>query len=339
MLADRRRPALLTVLVAAALALAGCSGGSDDGGADATASGSSSSAAPAGTVTDLRSITVSEPEEGATGAAAVPQVTVPAGLSVEKTITEVTTKGTGDAVKTGDVVSVDFVGVDGVTGTQFGASSWAGAPVSFVLGKGVIPAFTTALEGVPAGSTVLVAVAPADGYGPQGGLEQAGIGADDTLVYLIRVDAVAPGWATGTPVTPPAGLPTVSVDPTTHVPTVTVDTAATPPTALVSQALVMGTGAATAEGQTVTVQYTGVNWRTGEVFDSSWTTGTPLDFQLGAGNVIPGWDQGLVGVPVGSQVLLVVPPDLGYGPSGGQESAGITATDTLVFVVDVLAAQ
>jgi peptidylprolyl isomerase len=83
------------------------------------------------------------------------------------------------------------------------------------------------------------------------------------------------------------------------------------------------------------VHYTGVIWGSGKQFDSSWDRRTPADFTIGTGNVIPGWDTGLVGQTVGSQVLLVVPPDQGYG-SNGNSQAGIAGTDTLVFVVDIL---
>ena len=76
-------------------------------------------------------------------------------------------------------------------------------------------------------------------------------------------------------------------------------------------------------------------YRTGKQFDSSWDRGAPADFAIGTGKVIPGWDAGLVGQTVGSQVLLVVPPDQGYGASGNSQ-AGISGTDTLVFVVDIL---
>ena len=87
-------------------------------------------------------------------------------------------------------------------------------------------------------------------------------------------------------------------------------------------------------GQTVTVQYTGVIWDTGKKFDSSWDRGQPIDFGIGTQQVIAGWDEGLVGQTVGSQVLLVVPPDKGYGTAGSPPK--ITGTDTLVFVVDIL---
>jgi len=139
--------------------------------------------------------------------------------------------------------------------------------------------------------------------------------------------------ATGTPVPPVAGLPTVKLaadgSPTISVP-------ATPaPTTLIAQPLINGTGPVVAAGQTITVQYTGVIWTTGKKFDSSWDRGASIDFAIGVKQVIPGWDAGLVGQTVGSQVLLVVPPDQGYG-AAGQPSGGISGTDTLVFVVDIL---
>lgn len=99
--------------------------------------------------------------------------------------------------------------------------------------------------------------------------------------------------------------------------------------------LVEGTGPAAQAGQTITVNYVGVSYRTGEEFDASWNSQRPLPFQLGAGGVIRGWDQGLVGVRVGSRVQLDIPADLGYGES---PQPGYPA-GPLRFVVDVLSAQ
>jgi peptidylprolyl isomerase len=102
-------------------------------------------------------------------------------------------------------------------------------------------------------------------------------------------------------------------------------------TSLVVTPLIKGTGPATANGQQLTVNYVGVSFQTGEEFDSSWSRSQPFDFQLGAGRVIKGWDQGLLGVTVGSRVQLDIPADLAYGDGG--DPAG-----PLRFVVDVLAA-
>jgi peptidylprolyl isomerase len=99
--------------------------------------------------------------------------------------------------------------------------------------------------------------------------------------------------------------------------------------------LVAGTGPATQTGQTVTVNYVGVSYGTGEEFDSSWKNQRPLPFQLGTGGVIRGWDQGLAGVNVGSRVQLDIPADLAYGQS---PQPGFPA-GPLRFVVDVLSAK
>ncbi|MEU4562928.1 FKBP-type peptidyl-prolyl cis-trans isomerase [Actinoplanes sp. NPDC023936] len=99
--------------------------------------------------------------------------------------------------------------------------------------------------------------------------------------------------------------------------------------------LVEGTGAAVQSGQTIDVNYVGVTYADGKEFDSSWSRSEPFSFQVGAGNVIPGWDQGLVGVKVGSRVQLDIPADLAYGenPTGGRPAGALR------FVVDVLAAS
>jgi peptidylprolyl isomerase len=101
------------------------------------------------------------------------------------------------------------------------------------------------------------------------------------------------------------------------------------------QPLIKGTGATVQSGQTISVNYTGVIWDTGKQFDSSWDRGEPIETVIGTGQVIPGWDKGLVGQTVGSQVLLVVPPADGYGTTGSSDGT-IKGTDTLVFVVDIL---
>ncbi|TMR01917.1 FKBP-type peptidyl-prolyl cis-trans isomerase, partial [Actinomadura soli] len=88
-------------------------------------------------------------------------------------------------------------------------------------------------------------------------------------------------------------------------------------------------------GRLLALQYAGYFWRDGKEFNSSWSAGHPYGLMIGTGQVIQGWDQGLVGQRVGSRVLLVVPPSLGYGPKGLAQF-GIRGSDTLVFVVDLL---
>ena len=109
-----------------------------------------------------------------------------------------------------------------------------------------------------------------------------------------------------------------------------------PPASLVADTLIHGSGETVQSGRTLVIQYTGVDWNTGKNFDSSFTHKQAFSTVIGGGKVIKGWDQGLVGKHVGDRVLLVIPPALGYGPSGGQADAGIGANDTLVFVVDII---
>ena len=119
-------------------------------------------------------------------------------------------------------------------------------------------------------------------------------------------------------------------------PTITVDTAATPPSQLVVKEITPGDGKAVGPNSQVTVQYTGVAWSSGKEFDSSWATGQPATFPIQG--VITGWQQGLQGVKEGERVLLIIPPDQGYGEAPPPQS-GIAANDTLVFVVDVIKVQ
>jgi peptidylprolyl isomerase len=109
------------------------------------------------------------------------------------------------------------------------------------------------------------------------------------------------------------------------------------PAKLVVQDLVKGTGPAAKAGDSVAVQYVGVSFKTGKQFDASWDHGgQPFTFQLGSGMVIPGWDQGLVGMQVGGRRKLTIPSDLAYGPSGSPPAIG--PNETLVFVIDLLRA-
>ncbi|MEV1156616.1 FKBP-type peptidyl-prolyl cis-trans isomerase [Micromonospora chokoriensis] len=101
--------------------------------------------------------------------------------------------------------------------------------------------------------------------------------------------------------------------------------------------LIKGTGPAVQKGQNITTNYVGVFYKDGKEFDSSWKAGQPATFPIGVGQVIPGWDQGLVGVNVGSRVQLDIPGELAYG--NDEANAGGRPTGPLRFVVDVLAAQ
>ena len=108
----------------------------------------------------------------------------------------------------------------------------------------------------------------------------------------------------------------------------------TPPAELITEDIVKGKGKAAKAGDTVSMQYAGYNWSNGQLFDASWDRGKqPFEFGLGAGMVIPGWDEGIVGMKPGGRRLLVIPPEMGYGPAGSPPAIG--PNETLVFVVDL----
>lgn len=108
-----------------------------------------------------------------------------------------------------------------------------------------------------------------------------------------------------------------------------------PPKQLEENDLVEGSGAEAKAGDEVTVQYVGVGYDSKEEFDASWDRGEPFPFTLGAGEVIPGWDQGVAGMKVGGRRELTIPPDLAYGPAGSPPVIG--PNETLIFVVDLIA--
>jgi len=107
-----------------------------------------------------------------------------------------------------------------------------------------------------------------------------------------------------------------------------------PPAELVVQDITIGDGDEAQPGQTATVHYVGVSHSTGEEFDASWNRGDAFSFPLGAGRVIAGWDQGVVGMKVGGRRQLVIPPHLGYGDRGA--GGKIKPGETLIFVVDLV---
>jgi peptidylprolyl isomerase len=107
-----------------------------------------------------------------------------------------------------------------------------------------------------------------------------------------------------------------------------------PPTAMQVRDVVQGNGKPAESGDTLSMQYVGTSWSSGQQFDSSWDRGKqPFKFKLGAGMVIPGWDQGLVGMRQGGRRELVIPPNLAYGPQG--QPPAIAPNETLIFVVDL----
>ncbi len=291
-------------------------------------------AAPASAAKDpLAKVRVSTPAD----ATVKPTITFHAPISVKKTKSRVVTAGAGETLTRGTRVVFHHAIENGRTGKEL-VSSFGTISQSAVLDKQQTnAALVKSLLGTKVGAEVLIAMSPHDAKAIYPALLQAKVSVrvGDTLLFLVKVDETrtALARATGSPVAPRPDLPAVTLA-ADGKPSVTAQTAAAP-TQLVAQSLIAGMGAVVQAGQQITAHYSGWIWSSGKQFDSSWDRGRPVDFSIGVGTVIKGWDEGLVGVPVGSQVLLIIPPDEGYGASGNSQ-AGISGTDTLVFVVDIL---
>lgn len=318
----RRAAAFVLAPVIAALALAGC-GSSSSSSSSAAASNSNQSVTVTGELNQA------------------PKVTIPKAKGSGDLVTKTLIKGTGAPFTSEDAQAVlgNYVVYDwsGTTSKELGSSYTAGA--QSVFGGPLLPGLKTALIGQKMGSRVLAVIPPADAYGSAGDTS-AGIGATDTLVFVIDMNKVFPSSVTAAQTSNGGGaLPTVTAPAagSTAGPTVKVNTKATPPKKLVVKVLAKGTGPVVKAKQNIVVQYTGLIWRTGAIFQSSWAENEPVSLPIGEGQVIPGWDDGLVGQTVGSRVLLVIPPADGYG-SSGNSTAGIKGTDTLVFAIDILSA-
>jgi peptidylprolyl isomerase len=169
------------------------------------------------------------------------------------------------------------------------------------------------------------------GCGSSGSSSTIGVGSENKAEEKALLKSSTP--ATSTPTTPTTTAKTPTSGPLSKEPKVPPSTGAAPGK-LVTKDLIKGTGAEAKAGQTVTVNYVGVLFHGGSKFDASWKRSEPFSFTLGRGQVIPGWDQGVVGMKVGGRRELIIPAALAYGPPGRPPT--IPPNSPLVFVVDLL---
>lgn len=231
--------------------------------------------------------------------------------------------GDGEELDPRRVIQLNYVAVKGTDGSLL-TSTYGEAPELVRLGdEELLPEMSKALDEVRVGGRFLLGMPP-----------NSSMAEEYSSLLIVEVAGTLPGRAEGTPVAPTEGLPGVSVG-ADGKPWLDEAPAGDPPAELVAQTLIVGSGPAIEPGQRVTAHYTGWLWD-GTVFDSSWETGRILQFALGKDEVIEGWDQGLAGQTVGSQVMLAIPPSLGYGD---EATARIPAGSTLIYVIDILDAS
>jgi FKBP-type peptidyl-prolyl cis-trans isomerase len=320
----RRFLALIAIPLLACVVLAGC-GGSSKSTASSSSSASASSAPGANTAVTATG-----------GFDKTPKVTIPKAKPGTSLTVKTLIQGTGTTLTKQEALAANFVLYfwQG-TSSSLKANTYGSSPT--VIGGTMLPGLESALIGKKVGSRILAVIPPSQGYGTSGNA-QLGITGATTLVFVIDVLKAYSdtAGATGTQLSAGGGgLPTVSATSGTA-PTLTFPSSS-PPSALVTKTLVKGSGPTVAKGDYVVAQYVGYIWRTKKVFGSSWSSGSPFGFTIGASpeQVIPGWDKGLVGQTAGSRVMLSIPPAQGYGKSGASQ-AGIKGNDTLVFVVDII---
>ena len=331
------RPVLLaTAAAAAAIALAfaltGC-----------TASGSGSPSASA-KPTSVPTVSAACVDSGSasdsvkvTGAFdTTPNVSIDAPLKVSSTQRTVVIQGTGDKAAPGSIVNVSFTLYNGTTGktvTSTGYGAGRSSAITVDASK-VITGLVKTLNCAQAGTRVVGVVPASEAFGKAGN-EQLGVAGNKVMVFDADVVSLVPTKAEGTAVTPPAGLPTVA-DAADGKPKLTVPDGYKPPATTQIATLIKGKGAVVGPTDQIVIQYQGTNLATGKIFDQTWGKGP---YSGAANGFIPGFTNAIVGQTVGSQVLVVIAPADGYGPQGGNSGAGIGKDDTIVFVIDILAAE
>jgi peptidylprolyl isomerase len=319
-LSRRLRSLLLLLLPALLVALAGCGSNSS----------SSSSAASSGKALDAVSIT------GDVGSA--PQVDWKTKMSTADVQTTTLTKGDGDTLSDGDLVSAQLWIGNGFSQKQAYSSYDQGGAQQLTLNDQLSPVLLDAIKGATIGSRIAV-TSPADKLFGASGNPQLGIGNKDPLVIVIDLISKpkpplkspqgkaqkAPSWA---PKLVSKGSKVTALD---------FAKTPKPDGKLRSATVIQGTGPVVKKGQTITVNYLGQVYKGKAPFDESFSKAA-VTFAIGQGQVIAGWDKTIVGAKVGSRLILAIPPQDGYGKAG-KPDGGIKGTDTMYFVVDILGAN
>lgn len=317
----RKVPALIAS-AGLLIALAGCapSGSQSANGCEAAASGGAASAL----------VTV----DGDFGS--MPAVSFPTPVTTATTQVEQVIAGEGAGLQTGQKAQIDMTVYNARSGEQIEQTSYDGTnPTALVVGDSLIEGLRAGLLCATQGSRVAIVVPPKDAFGPEGN-PSIGVEPDDSLIFVVDVEKLYMVRAAGAAQPQQNGFPAVVLAPDGR-PGITVPPTNAPSELMITPTII-GNGPKVKEGDSITVNYTGVVWDTNEVFDSSWERGEPASFLAADGStvqggVIPGFAEALVGARVGSQIIAVIPPELAYGEAG---SGAVPANSTLVFVVDIL---
>ena len=263
----------------------------------------------------------------------VPEVDFSTGITAKSIETKVISEGSGPKIFGNQQVKLEIAAINGGNKKNLLSTKFDGTDTqSMFLAPGQVPDFCGALGGVREGSRVVVLYPAKFAHNGQG-IADLGVKATDSLVFVFDVVKVYLPMALGDTKALPLGFPAVNVVRAENgVPGITIPKSAAP-TSLSIATLIEGRGQTVAMGDKVTMQYSGFLWSDHSKFDSSWDKGQPVQFELKEGGLIDGFLKAVVGQKVGSQVVAVIPPALGYGAQG---TTGIPGNSTLVFVIDIL---
>ncbi|WP_128375471.1 FKBP-type peptidyl-prolyl cis-trans isomerase [Streptomyces cavernae] len=333
-----RRRSILLALPAGLVTLAGCGDDSSDKGKSgkSSPSGDASSAAPSAPPSPKL---VEGPLPAITAGGKFgekPTLAKSSGDPSKDLAVKTVIAGNGATIAENDYLQAHYLGQIWASGKVFDNTFDRKAPILMQLKQGAtLEGWRYALAGKKAGSRVEMAIPPAYGFAEQGN-PQFGIKASDTMVFVFDVQATfnAKSSAKGKVVAQnDSAVPKVGTNTDGKAPSIEIPDGDAP-TKLVAEYVIEGDGPELKATDTVLVQYKGVLWEGGKEFDSTYKRSDLTSFSLQ--QVVKGWSQGLTGKKVGSRVLVVVPPKLGYGdnpPSGSD----IKKDSTLVFTVDILA--
>lgn len=306
------------IIAAAALALSGCAAAEPT----ETTSGTLCDPAESGDASEV--VEVSGERDGEI------ELVFPTPLNTESSQTTIIEAGDGRDF-TGEALSrFQYSIYNGANGELIGSTGFEGDQLAKVMATvDAVPNFCNVFAGIPLGSSFVTVFAPDDFHDGLGNPD-FGIGAEDSVVMYVELEDIAYPRATGESQAQAAGFPTVvlTTDGQPGIQPLESDA----PEEFMSNVLIQGSGDAIEIGDVVNVHYSGWTWD-GNQFDSSWERGRPAEFTVSQQGLIEGFVRALEGVTVGSQVIAVIPPELGYGDEG---TGTIPGGSTLVFVVDVL---
>lgn len=258
----------------------------------------------------------------------IPEISLQTPLEVSSTERFTAITGAGDLAASGDTVLVGYHLARGSDGVALESTGLSGTTKQVLtLNQQFNEFFVTPLIGSTEGSRIVTAATAGELLGPDLS-EVLGMASADSVLFVLDFYSKMAERADGEPQSAPAGFPAVTLADNGQ-PSVSIPDAGAP-SELQLAVLQKGDGELVPEGATVAVQYHGVKWADGEIFDQSWGRGVS---QFPLGQVVQGFSAAIANQTVGSQIIAVIPPSLGYGNVAGHN----LQNETLVFVIDILA--